>query len=66
MKISAELLPHEAELVSGLFRKEIVALRHEAKLKHAVGEMTRAELNWCQRHADYIENVHVKLFGVKP
>lgn len=60
--ISADLNQLEAEMLSYLFMDYITENREMAKMKHAAGEVTDAELKWHLGHADWLDTIAKKLF----
>ena len=62
MKIEVELDAFEHEKLASLIHDDIVEHRQEAKFKHAVGDMTKNELDWHFSHAEWTEEIAVKIF----
>lgn len=60
--INAQLDGFEAEALCEILHLEILKHRTESRIENLCGEISDAELNWHQRHANFLEVITRKLF----
>lgn len=62
IKISATLDEFESETLADMFMDRVSEHREMAIYNHGVGKITKAELDWHLKHADYVESIAKKIF----
>lgn len=61
MKINADLDSYETEALFDILQREINKHKIESKLSYLSKEMSAAEFQWSQYHAEFLEKIKAKL-----